>query len=283
MENIKAIVQLLRDVKNKRPLVHHLTNYVTVNDCANIVLALGGSPVMADDAGEVEEMVGIASALVINIGTLNSRTIEAMLLAGKKANQLGIPVVLDPVGAGATALRTNTAGRLIQEIELAVLRGNMSEIKMIAGIDSRTRGVDSADDSAGGSEIASKLAKRLGCTVAITGAQDIISDGSRTGLIDNGSQLLAKISGTGCMVTSLIGCYAGVTSDSYLAACSGLITMGLAGKKAAAGLSPNEGIGTYKVKLIDEIDRLTPEDILREGKFESVNWDCERKQLAIKE
>lgn len=267
MENIKAIVQLLRDVKNKKPLVHHLTNYVTVNDCANIVLALGGSPVMADDAGEVEEMVGIASALVINIGTLNVRTIESMLLAGKKANQLGIPVVLDPVGAGATSLRTNTAAKLIHEIKLAVLRGNMSEIKVVAGVDALTRGVDSVDNGAGGEEIASSLAKRLDCIVAITGARDIVSDGSRIGLIDNGDQLLAKISGTGCMATSLIGCYAGVTTDSYLAACAGLVTMGVAGEKAVASLNPTEGIGTYKVKLMDGIDQLTPEELLQDAKF----------------
>ncbi len=270
MENIKTFAQLLSDVKTKKPLVHHLTNYVTVNDCANIVLALGGSPVMADDAGEVEEMVSIASALVINIGTLNSRTIETMLLSGKKANQLGIPVVLDPVGAGATALRSNTAARLIQEVKLAVLRGNMSEIKVIAGIDARTRGVDSVDGGAGGVEVALSLAKRLGCTVAITGAQDIISDGSRTGLIANGTPLLSKITGTGCMATSLIGCYAGVTADSYLAACAGLITMGLAGEKAATGFNQAQGIGTYKVKLMDGIDQLTSEDMIQGGKYSQI-------------
>lgn len=267
MENINTIAQLLSDVKIKKPLVHHLTNYVTVNDCANIVLALGGSPVMADDAREVEEMVSIASALVINIGTLNLRTIDSMLLAAKKANQLGIPVVLDPVGAGATALRTNTATRLLREVKLAVLRGNMSEIKVVAGNDAHTRGVDSVDSGSGGIEIASSLAKRLGCTVAITGAQDIVSNGSKTGLIDNGSPLLAKITGTGCMATSLIGCYAGVTTDSYLAACAGLITMGLAGEKAANRLSPNEGIGTYKVKLTDGIYQLTAEDIIQDAKY----------------
>lgn len=266
-QNVKTIAQLLKGVKTQKPLVHHLTNYVTVNDCANIVLALGGSPVMADDAGEVEEMVGLASALVINIGTLNVRTIAAMLLAGKKANQLGIPVVIDPVGAGATALRTNTALRLLREVKPAVLRGNMSEIKVIAGIDACTRGVDSADDGANGVEIASSLAKNLGCIIAITGLQDVVSDGSRTGLIANGHRFLARVSGTGCMVTSLIGCCAGVTDDYYLAACAGLITMGLAGQKAAAGLNSNEGIGTFKVKLIDEVHRLTAEDILRDGKF----------------
>ena len=267
MENIKTIAQLLRDVKTKKPLVHHLTNYVTVNDCANIVLALGGSPVMADDAGEVEEMVGIASALVINIGTLNARTIEAMFLAGRKANQLGIPVVIDPVGAGATSLRTNTAAKLLQEVKPAVLRGNMSEIKVVSGIGAHTRGVDSTDDGANGGEIASGLARNLGCTVVITGVQDVVSDGSRTGLIANGHQFLARVSGTGCMATSLIGCYAGVTTDYYLAACAGLVTMGLAGEKAAAGLNASEAIGSFKVKLMDGIDRLTPEDILRDGKF----------------
>ena len=237
LENIQALAGLLSEVKAKNPLIHHITNYVTVNDCANIVLALGGSPVMADDEGEVEEMVAIASALVLNIGTLNDRTIHSMLMAGKKANQLGVPVVLDPVGVGATTLRNDTAAKLIQEVQLAVLRGNMSEIKMLAGLATKTRGVDTTEDTSGGQEIAQGLAKKLHCTVAITGPQDIIADGSRIGLIDNGHPILAKVTGTGCMASSLIGCYVGVTQDYFLAASAGIMTMGLAGEKAFSSLT----------------------------------------------
>lgn len=267
METIQTIAQLLTEVKAKNPLIHHITNYVTVNDCANIVLALGGSPVMADDEAEVEEMVGIASALVINIGTLNSRTIKSMFLAVKRANQLGIPVILDPVGVGATSLRTKTATKLIQELQLTVLRGNMSEIKTLAGISSQTRGVDAIDDLSGGVEIAADLAKRLGCIVAITGAQDIISDGIRIGLIDNGHPLLSKVTGTGCMATSLVGCFCGVTKDYYLATCGGIMTMGLVGERAFTGLSLTAGIGSFKVSLFDWVYKLTADDLIHDGKF----------------
>lgn len=266
MENLQNAAALLTEVKRKNPLVHHLTNYVTVNDCANIVLALGGSPVMADDAAEVEAMVGIASALVLNIGTLNARTIAAMLLAGKKANELGIPVVLDPVGAGATALRTETAARLMREVNLAVLRGNMSEIKVLAGAAAQTRGVDAVDGTAGNRDIATELARKLGCVVAITGAQDIISDGSRTGLSDNGHPLLAKVTGTGCMATSLVGCYCGVTRDYYLAACAGIMTMGIAGERAAVSAA-DAGIGSFRIGLFDAVSKLTSEDLARDGKL----------------
>jgi hydroxyethylthiazole kinase len=267
METINAIARLLEEVRAKKPLVHQITNYVTVNDCANIVLALGGSPVMADDEGEVEEMVAIASALVLNIGTLNSRTIRSMIRAGKKANELGIPVILDPVGVGATTLRTETASRLLAELKLAVLRGNMSEIKTLAGLSVRTRGVDSIDAGAGGEDVAGGLARKLGCVVAITGATDIITDGIKTGLIDNGHPIMAKVTGTGCMATALVGCFAGVASDYYLAACAGIMTMGLAGEKAEAGLAPDEGTGTFRVRLLDWIGRLGADDLMKGGKF----------------
>jgi hydroxyethylthiazole kinase len=272
LTSIQTLAQLLTEVKNKNPLIHQITNYVTVNDCANIVLALGGSPVMADDEAEVEEMVSIASALVINIGTLNARTIKSMLLAGKKANRLGIPVILDPVGVGATALRTSTTERIIAEIQLAILRGNRSEIKTVAGFDAKTRGVDSVDDTldAGaisGAQLAKNLANKLKCTVAITGKQDFISDGVRSGYIDNGHQIWSKVTGTGCMATALVGCYAGVTEDNFLAAAAGIVTMGLAGENAWTDAVSSAGIGSFKVALFDSIYKMTPEELIRGGKF----------------
>ena len=271
MTELPTIAGLLTEVKTQKPLVHHITNYVTVNDCANIVLALGGSPVMADDAAEVAEMAAIASALVLNIGTLNARTIAAMLLAGKQANDLGIPVILDPVGVGATSLRNATAARLLQELKLAVLRGNMSEIKVIAGLDAKTRGVDSGDDSAAdGPQIAAALARKLGCVVAITGVQDIVADERRIALIDNGHPLLAKVTGTGCMATSLIGCYAGVSRDYFQAAAAGLITMGLAGEQAQAGLAAGEGVGSFRSRLLDRIESLTPTGLIQGGKYHAL-------------
>lgn len=266
MNSLKDLAQLLQAVKDEKPLVHHITNYVTVNDCANIVLSLGGAPVMADDEGEAAEMVGIASALVINIGTLNERTIKSMFVAGKRANEKGIPVVLDPVGAGATALRTKTAERLLKEIKLAVLRGNMSEIKTLSGAGGSTRGVDSTDGPSGGREVALAMAHKYHCTVAITGVQDVICDGKRVGLIDNGHAMLAKLTGTGCMATSLVGCFCGVTADYYQAACAGILCMGLAGEKAFEKLGQG-GTGSYKTYLMDAVSQLSPDDILKDGKF----------------
>jgi hydroxyethylthiazole kinase len=270
MESLQAIAQLLPVVKSKKPLIHHLTNYVTVNDCANIVLSLGGSPVMADDEGEVGEMVAHASTLVINIGTLNERTIRSMSVAGKRANELGVPVVLDPVGAGATSLRTKTADRLLKIVKLAVIRGNMSEIKTLAGAAATTRGVDSTDDSSEGRDIAVSLAQKYQCTVAITGARDVITDGSRVGYIDNGHPLLAQITGTGCMATSLVGCFCGVSKDFYLASCAGIMAMGLAGEKAFKNLGPG-GIGTFRMNLMDAIYQLSPDDFLTGGKLTEVS------------
>ncbi len=267
MNNLDKLAQLLNEIKKQKPLVHHLTNYVTVNDCANIVLALGGSPVMADDAGEVSEMVRLASSLVINIGTLNERTILSMFTAGKSANELGVPVILDPVGAGATSLRTKTAERYLSEIKLAVLRGNMSEIKTLAGASALTRGVDSTDDSNGGQQLAFALAQKNKCVVAITGAQDIITDGTRTALIDNGHPILAHVTGTGCMATSLVGCFCGVTNDHYLAACAGIMVMGLAGEKAQQRIGHNGGVGAFRMALMDAIFQITPEEITKGGKL----------------
>lgn len=264
MEIRQEIAGLLSRVKEQKPLVHHLTNYVTVNDCANMVLAVGGSPVMADEAAEVAEMTALAAALVLNIGTLNSRVIESMLLAGQKANELGIPVILDPVGVGATGLRKATAERIMQNTRVAVVRGNMAEIKTLAGIQAQLKGVDSLDTTAGAEDVAVKLAQRLQCVVAVTGARDVISDGQRVCLIDNGHPLLAQVTGTGCMCTSLVGAYAGVTKDYYLSAVAGVTTMGLAGERAAAGLAAGEGTGTFRVRLFDHISSLTAKD-LREG------------------
>lgn len=258
------IAEILSEVKKQKPLVHQITNYVTVNDCANIVLALGGSPVMADDREEVEEMVSLASALVINMGTLNSRIIDSMLAAGKRANELGIPVVLDPVGIGATTLRTDTVRMFVREVRLAAVRGNMSEIKALAGRAARTRGVDSADDQTGGKEVALNLAQGLQCVVAITGARDIISNGEKTIFIDNGHPDLAKVTGTGCMATALVGTYCGATADYFLGAAAGIVSMGLAGEKAAGELAGSAGMGTFRLKLFDHVSNLTPRE-LQEG------------------
>ncbi|KNF10194.1 hydroxyethylthiazole kinase ThiM [Gottschalkia purinilytica] len=259
---------LLENVKRTNPLIHHITNYVTANDCANIVLAIGGSPVMADDFDEVEEMVSVASALVINIGTLNSRTIDSMILAGKKANALNIPVILDPVGVKATKLRTHTVNKLLDEVKFSIIRGNMSEIKAIAGLESNIKGVDSNDTVNGSEDIAKTLALDLKCVIAITGAKDIISNGRKTTIIENGHPLLSKITGTGCMSTSLIGTFSSVTNDYYLASIAGILSMGIAGEMAYDSLDKKDALGTFRVSIIDSISALTSKDILEKSNLE---------------
>jgi hydroxyethylthiazole kinase len=267
MEIIKECVTALQKVKEQNPLVHNITNYVTVNDCANVILAIGGSPIMADDINDVEDMVSIASCLVINMGTLNERTVASMIKAGKKANKLHKPVVFDPVGVGAGPYRNKTAEKLLKEIEFAVIRGNMSEVKFLSGLAVQTKGVDSVADEAGGIEAAKSLAADMKCVAAVTGKTDIITDGQRVCLIDNGHPILPGITGTGCMATALVGTFCGAVRDYFLAATTGVMSMGLAGELAERTLKGNEGIGTFRMRLFDSIYRLDGETMMKEGRI----------------
>ena len=275
MEINKKIVELLKDLKEKNPLVHHITNYVTVNDCANITLAIGGSPVMADDINEVCDMVSLASSFVINIGTLNSRSVESMIEAGKRANILNIPVILDPVGAGATNYRTETCKRIIGQVKLAVIRGNLSELKTIYGIESKTKGVDSSesvsvnsDEFSKEKEMARDLANKLDTVIAITGEVDIITDGKTLYTASNGHKIMSKVTGTGCMCTSLIGSYLGAGDNNIIAALAGVVSMGIAGEIAYEGLDKNYGgTGYLKVKIIDAIYNLSEIVITKRSKI----------------
>ncbi|CAM2900535.1 hydroxyethylthiazole kinase [Hathewaya histolytica] len=265
-ELLKECSNKLYNLKEKNPLVHHITNYVTVNDCANITLAIGASPVMADDINEVQDMVSIASSLVINIGTLNSRTVDAMLKAGERANELNIPIVLDPVGVGATKYRTEVARKLLDKLHFTVVRGNMSEIKMLSGLKSEIKGVDSSESLDGAEEIAKNLALKLNSVVAITGEIDYISDGKKLVLIKNGHATLSKVTGTGCMSSSLIGSFTAINKDGFIGAISGIMAMGIAGEKALESLKANEGIGTFRVRIFDNIYNLKEEDFRERGK-----------------
>ncbi|WP_143317576.1 hydroxyethylthiazole kinase [Clostridium sp. HBUAS56017] len=275
MEINKIVSESLSAVREKNPLVHHITNYVTVNDCANITLAIGGSPVMADDINEVYDMVSLASSFVINIGTLNSRTVEAMIKGGKRANELNIPVILDPVGAGATPYRTEVAKRILEEIRISVIRGNLSEIKTLYGVKTKTKGVDSgdvidenADEFTKAKKISKDFAKKLNTVVVITGAVDIITDGNNLYSVYNGQKIMSKITGTGCMCTSLIGSYLGATENVLVAALSGIVSMGIAGEIAYENLDKsNEGTGTLKVRIIDAIFNLNEKVIIDRGKI----------------
>lgn len=270
MEICKEISKLLIELRSKKPLVHHITNYVTVNDCANVTLAIGASPVMADDADEVSEMAEISSALVINIGTLNKRSIKSMILAGKKANEKGIPVILDPVGVGATKLRIETSEKLLKEVKFSVIKGNMSEIKILSGLGGKIKGVDSEENTDGGESICKNLALKLESVIAITGEKDIVSDGKRTCLIENGHKMLSCVTGTGCMTASLIGSFSGITKDYYMAAIGGICVMGIAGGKAFCSLKEGEGTGTFRVRLIDSIYNLKEKDIIEGGRLNEI-------------
>lgn len=258
MLNNEDFIELLSKIKTKKPLIHHITNYVTANDSANIVHSIGASPIMADAIEEVEEIVSKASSLVINMGTLNSTRLEAMLKAGKKANELGIPVILDPVGVGATTFRKDAAFKLLKEIKFSVIKGNLSEIKALNGMDALSKGVDSEElDSENSKEVVKALSQKLNTIVASTGEVDYISDGNRIAIVKNGHKMLSEITGTGCMSTSLIGAYSSVTKDYFSAAIAGITTMGIAGEIAYEKLSASEGNGSFKVYLLDAVYRFS--------------------------
>lgn len=266
----------LEQVRSKCPLIHNITNYVTVNDCANVLLACGGSPIMSDDIGEVCEITSICNGLNINIGTLNSNTVKSMLAAGKQANILGHPVLLDPVGAGASSMRTQTAAELISKIKFSVIRGNISEIRTIAGLAANTSGVDAAESDAVNDdslefaiELAKKLSLKTGAIIAITGAVDIVSDSEKAYIIRNGNPMMSKITGTGCMLSAMTTAFICANKDNMLeATAASVCTMGLCGELAFARLAENDGNASYRNYIIDEIYNITSEKLEKGAKYE---------------
>lgn len=282
--------EMLENVRRTNPLIHNITNYVTVNDCANILLACGGSPIMADDVDEAEEITSVCGGLNINIGTLNQRTIPAMRKAGKKANELGHPVLLDPVGAGASALRTRTAADLLENVQFSVIRGNISEIKTLAreyagnggkpGDDfacgGTTRGVDADIADAVTKEnlpqavaFAKAFAKRTNAVIAITGAIDIVADGEKAFCIYNGHPMMSSITGTGCQLSSMTAAYVTANKNTPLeAAAAAVCAMGVCGEKAYARLTEQDGNSTYRNYIIDAVYRLSGDELERCAKYE---------------
>ncbi len=246
----------LRRLRETKPLVHQITNYVVMNETANATLALGALPVMAHAREEVEEMVRISGALVLNIGTLSPPWVEAMLLAGRTANEAGVPVVLDPVGVGATTYRTETAKRILDEVNVAVLRGNGGEVATLVGVDAEVRGVESIAAGGDPAGLAREAGRRLGLVASITGPIDHVSDGETVIAISNGHPLLASITGTGCMSTAMTGCFLAVNRDRPLeAAAEALIAFGVAGEDAAVDA---KGPGSFHVALYDALAALDP-------------------------
>ncbi|HHW01061.1 MAG TPA: hydroxyethylthiazole kinase [Clostridiaceae bacterium] len=266
----------IENVRRKAPLVHNITNYVTVNDVANVLLACGASPIMSDDPEEVEEITAICGGLNINIGTLNQNTIPSMFLAGKKANQLGHKVLLDPVGAGASRLRTDTAVRLMQEVKFNVIRGNISEIKTLALGSGRTKGVDADVADAVTEEsldtavdFVKSFAKKSECIVVVTGAIDLVTDGDKCYVIRNGRAEMGKITGTGCQLSAMITAFLVANPENELeAAAAAVCAMGLAGEIGWINMQPSDGNSTYRNRIIDAIYNMDGETLERGAKYE---------------
>lgn len=268
--------KILSNVREKSPLVHNITNYVTVNDVANIILACGASPIMSDDESEVEEITSICGGLNINIGTLNKNTIPSMFLAGKKANSLGHKILLDPVGAGASKLRTETAVKLMSEVKFDVIRGNISEIKTLALGNGTTKGVD-ADVSDAVSdanleksiEFVKKFAASAKCVAAVTGAIDLVSDGKKCYVIRNGKPEMGKITGTGCQLSGMMTAFISANPENILdAAAAAVCAMGLAGEIGWSNMQRGEGNSTYRNRIIDAIFNMDGAQLDSGAKFE---------------
>ena len=267
--------ELINKVKEINPLVIHYTNEVTINDCANITLALGASPLMSYSNEEVEEVVSIASSVVINIGTMNSSRLDLFVKAGKAANKFNKPVILDPVGVFATKTRTDFTNKLLNEIKFDVVKGNVAEIKFIGGLDVRGQGVDSFDDGEDISEVIKKVAKKLGCIVVATGKVDFISDGNTVIKIFNGTSKLKSVTGTGCMTGSLIGSYLGAYNnlegrerDNFKkveAVAMGVLTMAVSGELAD---KDNISIGTFKEELMNNVYEMNIDKLKEYGRIE---------------
>lgn len=255
---------MLEQVRARKPLIHNITNYVTVNDVANVVLACGAAPIMADDCGEVEEITALCAGLNINIGTLNQRTIKSMVLAGAKANSLRHPVLLDPVGAGASKLRTTTALELLKAVKFTVIRGNVSEIKTLAQGSTTTQGVEAAAvDAVTETNLSQavawvkKFAGQTGAIIAMTGAIDIVADEEQAYVIRNGTPLLSRITGSGCMLSALTTAFVAANPGQELkAAAAAVCTMGYAGEIAAKRLTQQEGTGSFRTYVLDAISNL---------------------------
>ena len=268
--------ECLENLRKQSPLIHCMTNYVTVNDVANALLAIGGSPIMSDDEAEVEEITSICNGLDLNIGTLNQRTIASMLKAGKKASSLHHPILLDPVGAGASKLRTKTAVSILESVDVKVIRGNVSELKALALGSTTTKGVDASSLDAITDDNLEKMitifkdyAQKTKAIIAVTGAIDLVSDGKRCFVIRNGVKEMSRITGTGCMLSGMLPAFICANPDHLLEACaSGVIAMGLAGEMGKSYLASYEGNASLRTRIIDALMVMTPEELEEGAKYE---------------
>jgi len=262
----KKAAENLKNLREKKPLIHNITNYVVMNYTANALLACGASPVMAHASEEVEEMVSFAGALVLNIGTLTPYWVDSMLKAGRRANELNIPIILDPVGSGATKLRTDSAKRLIDEVSIKVVRGNASEVLSLAHEGSKTKGVDSIHTVDEAADAALTLSKELNTTLAITGKIDLITDGERIYRVSNGHDLMGYCTGTGCTATVIIGAFLAVDPDPVTATATALAYFGLAGEKAA---TKSHAPGSFQIAMLDALYTIDEKQMKEGAKIHS--------------
>ncbi len=260
-------------VKEKAPLINNITNFITANDCANILLAVGASPIMADNPKEIEDIISIASGLNINMGVISDSSLEAMFIGGKKANELQKPVLLDPVAAGATKYRTEQANKLLEEVNFSVIRGNISEVKALFLGENSTRGVDAAEEISEDNlnsvvKFAEEAAKKSNAKIFITGKIDVVSDGKKTYAIKNGVAQMAHITGSGCMLSAFLTAFI-ATENSLESLVAGGCMMGLAGEKALETMQKNNaGNSSYRNYLIDEIYKMTADSLEKGAKYE---------------
>ena len=265
---------LLQAVRQTHPLIHCITNYVTINDCANILLAAGASPIMADAVEEAAAVTAHSQGLTLNLGTLHAGRITAMLASGRQANASGIPAVLDPVGAGVSAFRAGAARQLLEAVQFAVIRGNLSEIRALADAGSHACGVDAGDSLTPQTldaclELAGQLARRTGAVVAVTGETDLVTDGETAYCIRNGHPMMRSVTGTGCQLSCLTAAFVAASPGQPLqAAAAAVCAMGLCGEIAYAGLSPADGNAAYRDKILDAIYRLTPAQLEEGARYE---------------
>lgn len=265
---LAEIADVMENVRAKTPLVHCITNYVTINDCANILLCFGASPAMCDARKEAVEFISHASALYINMGTFTEEQEEAAFSASLRAAELNVPVVIDPVACGVISRRMQAARKLLDVARITVIKGNTGEIKALAGYEARVRGVDSLDEGEDALEACVNLARKYNTVVAATGKTDIVTDGIRTCLIHNGTPMLSRITGGGCMAGALAAAAAGSFADGWAAAAAGVAVMALAGETAARASGPFPG--TFRVKLFDSLYTMTREDIMKGGRVECI-------------
>ena len=258
-------------VRSQRPVIHHLTNYVTAEDCANITLCAGASPVMADETEEVADITAGADALVLNLGTIAKLKMQAMQIAAATAKKKGIPVVLDPVGVMASALRLDFALQLLNDGLISIVRGNYNECLALLEKKAEGRGVDSAGNVADGLRVAKESAERYGCVFVVTGATDYVSNGKQTLVLTGGHEMLTQITGAGCMTTTLCACCAAVTKDMLLAAALGVVIMGQAAELSENFMEKKDGPGMFKTRLFDGVYHVTT-------KWKVLHLNLERKQ-----